>query len=505
VIARTALALAALLLAAPATAQDRPAEADLFGAPAPGEPAAPQPAAPATEPPAAGRDDAMLGARAGAPPAGVLTAAQENPLAVGGQLYLRSSASYVRYVPPSKWQLSSPNLLDLYVDTRPNDRVRAFVLARTSWDPLALPPGSNPFFPSHGPDPRAVLDQLWVNFDVARTVFVTVGKQHVKWGVGRFWNPTDYLHPVRRDPLAPFDARTGATMVKLHVPWEAKGWNFYGLALLDDPAGKGDSATTLGKVAGGARAEIVFGSIELGADALVRRGQRPRFGLDFSAGLWDLDILGEVALRTSSDVPLWQEANPTGPLVGPDPRFVPRTLGGVSPQVVLGVSYAVNYSDEDAIRFGAEYFYNGPGYDDPHIYPWLLVEPAWFGPQAPAVATAIGVTKTNDFRSFYVGRHYAGLSVVLAAPGSWNDHTFSLNAIANASDGSAIVRLDHSMVVNTYLTVESYLAGNVGKEGGEFRFSLDVPSQSLPGPVVTPAIRTQPTVMAAGVAVRVKL
>jgi len=347
-----------------------------------------------------------------------------------------------------------------------------------------------------------VLDQLWVTFDVARTVFVTVGKQHVKWGVGRFWNPTDFLHPVRRNPLALFDDRTGSTMVKLHVPWEAKGWNLYGIALLDDPAGKGDAASSVGKVAGGARAELVFGSAELGADAIVRRGQRPRFGLDFSAGVWDLDVHGELALRTSSDVTLWEEVDPGADIIS---RYGVRKLDGVTPQAVLGVSYGVNYSDEDAIRFAAEYFYNGAGYDDAHIYPWLLVQPSWFGAEAAPVAAALGFDKTNDFRSFYVGRHYVGLSVVLVAPGSWNDHTFTLAAIANASDGSGIVRLDHSVVVNTWLTVESYLSGNVGKEGGEFRFSLDVPPQTVGGIPLTDRIVVPPPVLSGGVNLRVKL
>jgi hypothetical protein len=379
--------------------------------------------------------------------------------------------------------------------------VRAFGLVRTSWDPLAPPAGSGLVLRSPGPDPRAVLDQLWVTFDVARTVFVTAGKQHVKWGVGRFWNPTDFLHPVRRDPLAVFDARTGATMVKLHVPWESKGWNFYGVALLDDPAGKGDSASSVGKVAGGARAELVFGSVELGADALVRRGQRPRFGLDFSAGIWELDVEGEVALRTSSDVQLWREVDPTASIVG---RYGKRALDGVSPQAVLGVSWAANYTDEDVVRVGAEYFYNGPGYDDPHIYPWLMVDSSW----APVVGfdpSFLPPGKTNDFRSFYAGRHYVGAYVLLAAPGSWNDHTFTLNAIANLSDGSGVVRLDHSVLVNTWLTVESFLSGSVGKEGGEFRFSLDIPPQTIAPGVVTPALRTQPPVLAAGAALRVKL
>jgi hypothetical protein len=503
-----AVALAALVALLPlaAAAEERPSEADLFGAPA--APAAPAPAAtppasaPATQPATeAGRDDAILGAAPEGRPTGVLTAAQENPLAIGGLVYLRAATTWYRSRNPGDWPLGSPNLVDLYVDTRPNDRVRAFALARTFWNPLSpatLIPG---LAAGTSTEPRAVLDQLWVNFDVHRRVFVTAGRQHVKWGVGRFWNPTDYLHPVRRDPLAPFDDRTGTTMVKLHVPWEARGWNFYGIALLDDPAGKGDGASTLGKVALAGRAEVVLGPAEVGADALLRDGQRPRFGLDFSAGIWDLDVHGEVALRTSSDVPLWEQTNPGAPSILD--RYGRRTLKGVTPQAVLGVSWEANYSDEDAVRFGAEYFYNGLGYDDAHIYPWLMVEPAWFGFPTTALPPAFA-QKTNDFTPFYVGRHYAGAYVLLAAPGSWNDHTFTLSGIVNASDGSAIVRLDHSVVVNTYLTVESYVAGNVGKEGGEFRFALDVPPQSV-GPLVTPALRTPPPVMTAGVALRVKL
>jgi hypothetical protein len=419
-----------------------------------------------------------------------MSGAQENPLVVGGQAYLRATATWYRGWQPDAWPLGSPNLLDLYVDTRPNDRVRAFALARTSWSPLA-PVSQFPIAAAEpSTDPRVILDQLWVNFDVGRRVFVTAGKQHVKWGVGRFWNPTDFLHPERRNPLDVFDARAGATMVKVHVPWEARGWNLYGIALLDDPSGGDDESNRIGKVAGGARAEVVLGSAELGADALVRRGQRPRFGLDFSAGVWDLDVHGEVALRTSSDVQLWEEINPAGNVFL---RYGKRKPEGITPQAVLGVSYAFNYSDEDAVRVGAEYFYNGFGYDDPHVYPWLL-------------RGAVLPTESNDYVPFYVGRHYAGAFALLAAPGSWNDHTFTLNVLANLSDGSATIRLDHSVMVNTYLTVESYLAGNVGTEGGEFRFSLDIPPLLVDplGPL-TPPIRTQPAVMTAGVALRVKL
>ena len=63
---------------------------------------------------------------------------------------------------------------------------------------------------------RVLLDQAWLRFDLGRTLFITAGKQHVKWGTSRFWNPTDFLQR-KRNPLEPFDVRTGVNMVKLPI------------------------------------------------------------------------------------------------------------------------------------------------------------------------------------------------------------------------------------------------------------------------------------------------
>jgi hypothetical protein len=92
--------------------------------------------------------------------------------------------------------------------------------------------------------------------------------------------------------------------------------------------------------------------------------------------------------------------------------------------------------------------------------------------------------------------------VLLQAPGAWNDTTFNLSALANLSDGSGIVRLDHSVVLNTYLTLETFVAGHLGHQGGEFRFRLDVPIQLG---ITTVAVTSAPPVLDLGVALRVKL
>ena len=493
-VAALAAFLAAVLAAPGARAEDRPSEDDLFGQKPTAPPAAPaQPVAKPDQPapPAAPGTSRMSeaeaelfgskgsptlrqaqGERPGEPPEGVIPREREDWLKVGGQLYLRAQSSAYENTPPHDWTLSSPNLLDVYLDTRPNERVRGFVLGRMSYDPT-LPSGGKAALSGSGSDaggaslsglaststanPGGVLDQLWINFDVGHRAFVTAGRQHVKWGVGKFWNPTDYLHPVKRNPLAVFDARAGTTLVKVHVPWEKNGWNFYGVALLEDAAG--DTTRTsnrVGRVGAGGRAELVLGPAEVGLDALVQDGHHPRYGVDVSTGLGPFDVYGEAALRSGVDGSRWRRS---GAIVGPVPelsgweRHDPR---GLTPQLVGGATFAANYSDEDAVTLGAEYFYNDAGYTDKAVYPYLLV----------------GLQDPTAFQPFYLGKHYGGLYLSLPKPGRWNDTNLTLSVLGNLSDRSFVARLDHSVLVLTYLSVETYVAGHFGPKGSEFRFAL---------------------------------
>jgi hypothetical protein len=493
--------------AAGARAGDRPSEDELFGAP-------PARAEPAPEARPADRSEGKTSAPHGdteaelfgtqSPPAAPTTPTgrlipreQEDWLKVGGLLQLRAQSTAYQDVPPSDWPFASPNLLDVYLDSRPNDRVRGFVLGRFSYDPAVA-----------DATPQGVLDQFWVNFDLDHRAFVTAGRQHVKWGVGKFWNPTDYLHPVKLDPLATFDARAGTTMLKVHLPWEKLGWNFYAMALLEDLAGDtGRPANRLGRIGGAARAEIVLGPTELGLDAAVQDGHHPRFGVDLSGGLGDFDLHSELALRTGGDDPHWIRAGTPAPgpyadLLG----WVPDTSQRVTPQVVVGGTWSYKYSDEDSLSVTMEYFYNDLGYDDPSVYPYLLLG-------APAFTTVGGVPVPTGvrqdptaFQPFYLGRHYAAASLYLPKPGSWNDTNISLTVLGNLSDRSWVARLDASVLVLTYLTVETYVAGHFGREGGEFRLTIPPGVAALmasqPGAQAVPA---GAPVVDAGIGLRLSL
>ena len=503
-IAALGVVLLTMAVAGRARAEDRPSEQDIFGGaastptptPSPGAPAAPTPttapsspvtgapgppspavaappaAAPASE--AAGgtaRDQELL---SGSNDAKFLSdyVAPENPLQIGGQLYLRMQTTARGGQAPADWSLSAPSLLDLYLDARPNPRVRAFILGRMSYDPT-LPPNGGGVLPQTGQmmsngafasstsptgfstfsntrGPATLLDQMWIRFDILNHVFVTAGKQHVHWGTGRFWQPTDYLHQQKRNPLDVFDARAGTTMLKLNIPWEEKGWNFYGFLVAEDP----NAATpTVGQVAGAFRAEAVVAGVELGVDTYLRRGQKPRYGFDFSTGIWDFDVYGDVAVRPGNDfehVFSTQDSTTT-------PQLYPFT--GYETQAVGGINYSRKYNDNDAWTVGVEYFYNHPGYDNATAYPALLEASFLHG-------------DPSAFPFFYLGRQYAAVYLTLPAPYSWNYTSFTLSTLGNLSDESFITRLDYSVTILTHLSVEAFAGVHYGHLGGEFRFQI---------------------------------
>jgi hypothetical protein len=520
-------ALAVLVAAAPARAQDRPKDEDIFGAPekkpdqkppnedekqpeAPASPRTEEGAGPATTggpegegahaPPSAetARDDRVLGEAA---PQLTSDAAPDNPLAIGGQVYLRAISSALQDQKPRAWSLSTPALVDTYFDARPNKRVRAFVLGRMFYDPT-LPPNSavgsttasmsptsnntgsaslSSVLVPAGRGPQVVLDQLWLRFDVQHTVFVTAGKQHVRWGTARFWTPADFLHVNKRNPLEPFDARSGTTMLKLHVPWEEKGWNFYAYGLTEGPG----ATPRVSDVAGAARAEVVFGTAEAGVGAMVQQNRKPKLAADLSMGVWDFDLYGEVALRYGSEidrvgidptVPIDPTRSPTDQLSALSARYPVYRKSGLTPQVTGGINYSLQYASKDVLTFGGEYFYNGLGYSDPNVYlglllPRNLAEPATF---------------------FYLGKHYAALFASAPAPYNWDLHSFTVSVLGNLSDRSFIGRFDYSYTLLTHLRLEAYVALHFGKANGEFRFGV-------------PEIGRAPGLLDLGVALRVAI
>lgn len=518
------VALLFVISAPSAGAQEaRPNEGDLFGAPE-----APQPQAEEAQPAAVGpavptssnRDEQMLG-QVDAPTQMSAEVAPPDPLTIGGLLYLRSQSSSRQGQAPNDWGFSTPTLVDAYFDARPNDRVRGFVLARMSYDPTlpetatqttingqvagtGSPQGSqslSSLFQQGTRRPRVIIDQLWLRFNVRSRVFITAGKQHVRWGTARFWAPGDFLHIRRRNPLDVFDARAGTTMLKLHLPVEDLGWNFYAYALTENV----DATSTVGSVASAARAEFVLGQSELGFGGLLRQGAKPKAQADFSIGLGPVDLYAEVALRYGSEIdrvryaPMaalpvferrpaweseaqWRQQNLAATVDALFPAYRKR---GIQPQTVAGLTYSVQYADRDVLSFGAEYFYNPLGYDSPRDYPGLVL------PRSAPLA--------DPATFFYLGRHYGAIFATMPAPFNLDLHTFTVSTIGNLSDQSFISRFDYSYTLLTHMRLEAFTSVRYGRQEGEFRFgtgNLSVGSETF---------SLKPSLFDVGLALRVSI
>jgi len=514
--------------AAAATGSAVSTEPSSSSPPAVGSPGTPvQPVAPPDTDRGTARDVDLLG-DPNAGPKLSQEVAPDDPLKIGGQIYLRAaynnpgSQNFTKLLngqPGQYTTFSAPSLVDAYFDARPNDRVRGFVLGRLFFDPT-LPSVAEPLNGttsmstsmsgtggssgsmtssnaqsanpatlglsgvSNTRGPTSLLDQLWLRFDIARTVFVTVGRQHVKWGTGRFWTPTDFLHPQHRNPVAVFDARPGFTMLKLHLPWEERGWNFYAFGLFEgvprwDPVSKtypagSDVVSNLNQLGGAARAEFVLGPAELGLDIVAYDGQKPRYGADLSFGVGDFDFYADAGFRYGSEIPRVPE-------VALDDLHPIYYSVGIKPQVVAGTTYSLKYNDNDVFTLAGEYFYNSVGYSDPHVYPQLFT--------------------SGTFEFFYTGRHYAAFSAILNAPWSWNYSNFSFTTIGNMSDQSYISRIDYSYTLLTHMTFEAFGAVNYGHREGEFRLGVD----NLPLPNTAYTISLTPQSFSLGLGLRVKI
>ena len=439
--------------------------------------------------------------------------AANDKLAIGGRLFNQDQISFHEGEPLKDGTLSLPTLLDVYLDGRPNDRLRAYVRGRLTYDPSQVE-GKPAAFGGTQTPLVAALDQLWLKWDAYQRVFFTLGRQRVKWGAGRFWNPTDFLNPQRLNALAIVDTRLGTTLLKVHVPVESLGWNFYAIANLT-------GASNPSQMGGALRGEFVQGTAEISLSAQFRnagaaggpsdalltqaaanipggtaanlRSNLPspnaevttlvQLGADISAGVGPLDLRLEGALTHGNKAmfvtaPFTADRLGAAFLTGNGNASLPAEFRDDEwiPQVVAGAEMSVKYSDEDSVGLGAEYFFNGAGTTDAANYTGLLL--------------------VNNFTPFYLGRHYAAVYASLFNPGSWNNTSFTLSCLGNLSDKSFLARLDYSVTVLTNLTVRAFGAYHFGNEG-EFRFGGAF--TGLPVGTTTSASAMTPVVVDAGV------
>jgi len=447
----------------------------------------------------------------------------QSALAIGGVMWLQLQYSALDRGPWKNFALNSPSFADPYLDARPSERLRGYIQGRLTHD-FTVASDARGLNGQPLTRTQVALDQLWIKLDVDQKVFVTAGRQRIRWGVSRIWNPTDFLNPQRLDPLAFLDLRLGVGLLKLHLPLEAQGFNFYGIINFEE-------AGNPGQLGGALRAEFAFETTEISFSASLRQNQlrfsdtadlcaslgldlsletfrqacpdsglganrrvwSPRLGFDLSTGLWLLDLRAEGALIYGEN-----RAFVDG-TVGSNPLRFPTLFTREDEwilQLVAGVELTVAYGDRDNLVLGAEYFYNGEGYSRGQRADILLLT------DILASQTGRGL---GAFSPLYLGRHYAAVYLVLLQPGNFNDTTIILNAIGNLSDRSFTGRVNYTVRLLTFLDISAFFAANFGNEG-ELNLAVDLPAVELgPGQTLFPAVQQAGPLLSLGGALTLRL
>jgi len=412
--------------------------------------------------------------------------AREDVLSLGGRLLLQLQANGLVDQPAEEVGVSAPSFLELYLDARPSGRLRAFAQGRIQTDfttsqtqNAAVAGTSTDLFGFGITGTNAVLDQLWVKFDIARTVYVTAGQQRLRWGSSRFFNPTDFVNRQRLNPVALFDQRLGIGLVKFHLPLEEAGVNLYAILDVED-------ANRLDRLAGAFRAEWAVGTAELASSVAYQRDRGFRAGLDVSAGVGRFELRSEVALTYGDRTVFFEGDFSSPPLVAPDAVnredqvLIQATFGG-------DTTFRLN-EDDDTLVLGFEYFFNDAGYRDRELYPYLILSS--FSPDALRV---LGADLPTDrplpgFAPFTVSRHYVGVYALLAGPGSWDDTSFVFSGLLDPGPStSGLARIDVSQTVLTFLSLRAFAGVFLGGRGAfkpfleDDSFQLVAGANPLPG------------------------
>ncbi len=366
-------------------------------------------------------------------------------LQIGGRLEVRSSTGQEEQQKLPDASFSQVKTADVYFDTRPNRDMRVFLRQRfeelTPAVANTTAAGTTPAVACSS-CVQSKIDELWFKWNIDDAVFMTLGKQHLKWGSSRFWNPTDFTARESRDPFALFDRRLGSDLLKIHIPQEKQGHNYYAIFQFDDMERNADLKFAL-------RGEFsVASSAELALTAEAGSRQPQRLGVDLSSALGPFD--GNIEAAATHRVQKQFFEGTLDPSTFQFPQAVEDEDRWFY-QVSGGLRQTVKYSDDDNVSWGLEYFWNEFGYEERELELYSLV--------------------LRQSSPLYAGRRYAGLYVALQNPGSWNETSFYANALGNLSDQTTVSRLTATWEVVDAATLEVYVSRCFG-EFGELCFKI---------------------------------
>jgi hypothetical protein len=350
---------------------------------------------------------------------------------------------------------------DFLVDIRLQKSFKAFLDLNLAYVPGGLPvmhtitPVGWPWLPPapsltyfENQDTTLLIKEVFVDFNLANTVYFRAGKQVLKWGTGYFWNPTDLINIEHRSFYNPNALLVGVFGLRSDVVFSPK-WHLYTFVNLN---GVQDITTT----AFAARSEFLVGATEFAASAWLKSGKLPVFGADLTTPLfWSLNLTSEASFSWGDNQ---DKLNISG-----NPYSVRDQL---VPKIDVGLSRTFDALDvQDRVSVNLEFFYNSDGYGQ-NMFSLLN--------QLGKIPTFVSCY----YQSGYYGQYYGAAFVTINDFGSTN-MTLSLNALANFSDMSAIALVGLSYAPVNNFTLSLQVGSYLGADVREFTISVNPTTGAL--------------------------
>ena len=349
-------------------------------------------------------------------------------LQIGGRLELYLNTEQKEGTSLGRSPLQQRRQAEIYFDTRPNKNLRSFLRTRFA--------EVTPSTPTSRTGVEPLIDELWLKWDLDDRMFFTAGKQYLKWGSARFWNPTDFTAKETRNPFELIDRRLGRSLIKIHLPMEKQAFNFYAIVQLEDAENNQDIGAAW-------RAELAFlGQGEAALTLQSRAGGAQRAGLDVNSAIGPIDAYIETALSRRETRAIYEGT------FAPEKGRIPTASQDVDrafTQVVVGLNRQWKFNDSDNLTAGCEFFYNELGYDDPKLELF-----------------AIANRQTEALRA---GRRYAGFYLLAPMLGPSNETSVYFNAIGNLTDKTRLARLTFAWSWFKDASLEAYVSQCLGDYG----------------------------------------
>ena len=208
-----------------------------------------------------------------------------------------SKASYFNGVMNSAF-FGNVNRKWLDVPDSNNVKLSNYIVGNLMLD-VRLPNGGKAFFNLEMPylptysSIVLLLRELFIDGNIAKKVYLRIGKQVLQWGRCRLWNPTDLINVEKKLFIPKIGYREGAYGLKMHIPF-GTDYNLYGF--LDTK-----SLSSVDSLAAAGKFEFLMGGTEMAFCLWAKNYYHSVFGYDVSTRIGGLDVVGELSLSKAAN------------------------------------------------------------------------------------------------------------------------------------------------------------------------------------------------------------